>query len=163
VHTGLGLETIPGGGGARLRDSVVVTVEFRRHESWVANWVFTQPQSFQDDLLAHEQGHYNIAALFGRDFFLALMRLKANSYSGASGVQTDLNRLQQDIVAKAQPAQDRYDDDTHNGYDAAQQARWNGFINAAFTRSASPPQQAPDGTPIKVTLLSVLAQSGINL
>lgn len=163
VPAGFGLESAPGGGGVRIRDSITVTIEFRRHQSWVANWVFTRPPSFQTALLAHEQGHYNIAALFGRDFFLALMRLKANTYPDAAGAQADLNAAQTDIAAKAQPAQDRYDVDTQNGTNATQQARWNGFINAAFTQPANPLEQAADGTPIKITLLKVLAQAGINL
>jgi hypothetical protein len=162
VHSGLGLDRLPGG-GARIRDSIVVTIDFRRSQSWVANLVFTRPQSVQDDLLAHEQGHYNITALIGRDFFLELMRLKANTYPDANAVQADLTAAQENTVAKAQQAQDRYDADTQNGNDATQQSRWNGFISTAFTQSVSPPRSAPDGTSIKVPLLSVLGRAGINL
>ncbi len=160
--SGFGLDPVPGG-GFRIRDSIRVSIEYRRHLSWVADWVFTRPQSYQDALLAHEQGHYNLVALLGRDFFLALMRLKANTYPNAGAAQADLNAASTSIAAKAQDLQDRYDTDTVNGTNASQQARWLGFINTAFTMPVNPPQSAADGTPIKIPILTVLSQNGITI
>jgi hypothetical protein len=86
VPSGFALDKV--GSLYRIRDSIDVKIEYRRNESWVANWVFKESKSFQDDLLNHEQGHYNIAALFGRDFFLALMRLKPKTYANAAAAST---------------------------------------------------------------------------
>jgi hypothetical protein len=153
----------PAGGGTKIRDSIRVTIQFRRDQSWVANWVFNRPQAYQDALLAHEQGHYNLVALLGRDFFLALMRLKANTYQTSAAAQSDLTAASNATAAKAQDLQDRYDTDTKNGTDATAQTRWLGFISTAFTTPASPPQTAADGATIKVPILTVLSQNGITI
>lgn len=163
VPSGFGIEHIPGGSSVRLKDSVQVEIQFKPKDSWVFNWVFTQSQSYQDALLNHENGHYKIVGLIARDFFLALMALKANTYPNASALQTDLRQVSDSIAAKAQPAQDKYDDETKNGTDASKQATWDGYILKAFTTPVSPAQQAADGTPIKIPFLTVLSQAGITL
>lgn len=161
VNQGLGLDH-PAGGGVRIRDTIHVDIHYRRDQSWVANWVFDRSQSYQDALLAHEQGHYNLVALLGRDFFLSLMRLKPTVYPNAGAAQSDLNASAA-TAAKAQTLQDRYDADTQNGTNSTQQARWLGFINTSFTTPVSPPQTAADGVAIKVPILAVLAQNGITI
>ena len=161
VPSGFALDHVPG--GLRIRDSIVVAVTFNSRQSWVANWVFTRPAAFQDGLLAHEQGHYNLLALLARDFFLGLMQLKANTYPDARAAQADLTAVSDRTAAKGQDLQDRYDADTVNGSDAAQQARWLGFIQTAMTTPVNPPQTAADGTPIKCPILSVLSQNGITI
>jgi hypothetical protein len=160
VNQGLGLDH-PAGGGVHIRDSIHVDIRYRRDQSWVASWVFNRPQPYQDGLLAHEQGHYNLVALLGRDFFLALMRLKATTYPNAAAAQADLTAASTATPSKAQAVQDRYDAATQNGTNATQQARWLGFITTAFTMPLSPPQTAADGVSIKVPILAVLAQNGI--
>ena len=108
VNQGLALEH-PAGGGVQIHDSIHVDIRYRRDQSWVANWVFNRPQSYQDGLLAHEQGHYNLVALLGRDFFLSLMRLKATAYPNAGAAQADLTAASAATAGKAQALQDRYD------------------------------------------------------
>src|SRR2546422_10480825 len=44
----------------RVVDNLTVSVSFGRNQSFVNSWVFSRPQQFQDDMLNHEQGHYNI-------------------------------------------------------------------------------------------------------
>jgi hypothetical protein len=160
VNQGFGLDHVAGG-GVRIRDSIHVDIRYQRHQSWVANWVFNRPQSYQDGLLAHEQGHYNLLALLGRDFFLSLMRLKAITYPSRGGVQADMDAAFMATAGKGQALQDRYDADTQTGTNATQQARWLGFITTAFTMPVSPPQTAADGTPVKMPILAVLTRNGI--
>jgi hypothetical protein len=159
--SGLGVATIPGSRQRTLADTLQVHIQLGR--CTVSSWVFARDQAFQDALLNHEQGHYNITALIGRDWFLAMMRLKANRYDNASDLQRDINDLDNTIRAKAQPATDKYDEDTGRGADSAQQTRWDGFLRTAFNTPVSPAQTAADGTSIKVPLLSVLTQNGISL
>jgi len=99
--SGWGVEPIPGTKLSRLRDSVTVTVEFVKEQSWVEDWVFTKPQGFQDDLLTHEQGHYKLAALLARDAFLAFMQLKSKQYAHSQDLQKDLNQITSNILSKA--------------------------------------------------------------
>lgn len=163
VPSGFGFERIVGSPSIRIKDTIEVRIEFQPKNSWVFDWVFTQPQSYQNDLLNHENGHYKIVALIGRDFFLALMALKGNTYSNTGALQADLDQAKKSIAEKAQPAQDKYDDQTKNGADSAQQSLWDGYISKAFTTPVSPPQQAADGTSIKIPFLTVLTQAGISL
>lgn len=161
--SGWGVEPIPGTKLSRLRDSVTVTVEFVKEQSWVEDWVFTKPQAFQDDLLTHEQGHYKLAALLARDAFLAFMQLKSKQYAHSQDLQKDLNQITSNILSKAGALDKKYEDETRNGTVANKQAQWNGFIQTAFTTPANPPQTTPDGTAVKIPILTVLAQSGVNL
>jgi Bacterial protein of unknown function (DUF922) len=163
VPSGIATEPIVGSSSVRLKDTIEVRIEFKPKESWVFKWVFTQQQSYQDDLLNHENGHYKIAALIGRDFFLALMKLKANTYANAAALRGDIDRAKKAIAEKAQPAQDKYDDDTKNGTDSGQQTLWDGYISKAFVTPVNPAEQAADGTPIKISFLTVLSQAGINI
>lgn len=58
----------------RLVDNFTASAKFERKNSFVMSWVFSRSQQFQDDMLNHEQGHYNITALVARDFFVDVMR-----------------------------------------------------------------------------------------
>jgi hypothetical protein len=162
VPTGFGVEPVPNGAGkVRMKDSLTVTIQFKSAQSWVAKWVFTKSQQFQADLLKHERGHYQLAGLLARDFFLGAMRLKLKTYSSAAGIQTDLNALNSKYLLKAAALDAKYESDTANGTKPVEQARWDSLINKAFTTAKVPAQQTPDGTPIKVEILDVVKAAGI--
>ena len=59
-----------------------VTIQFDPN-SWVENWVFTKPTTFQDSLLAHEQGHYDIGSLNASDFFTELESSNGSAFASA--------------------------------------------------------------------------------
>jgi hypothetical protein len=48
-----------------------VSVDLATNGTFVESWVFTRPLIFQNALLAHEQGHYEIGMHNGKDFFWA--------------------------------------------------------------------------------------------
>src|SRR5512138_3263405 len=60
----------------RLSDNVTITVTLQRNQMFVNAWVFRQSSTFQDTILHHEQGHYDLVALFCRDMFIDIMALK---------------------------------------------------------------------------------------
>ncbi len=163
--TGIGPEAIPGSKPARyrLKDAVTVTIEFVKAKSWVADWVFKEPTSFQNDLLKHEQGHYLVAAFMGRDFFIDLMQLKAQDYASPGQLTTAVNGVNARYSGKSALIHKKYDAETRSGLDPVKQARWDGFFQQAFTTARSPAQTAPDGTPYKLRLLDVLKAGGITL
>lgn len=149
VPSGIVLDSA-GGGQYKLRDSIVVTIVLDKSQCWVAKWVFTaKDQTYQNNLLKHEQGHYDITALVGRDLYNALVALRSNTYSSGTDAKSDMDAQVQKFGGMAQPISDRYDVDTANGTDAAQQASWNGYISTAFGGSG--------------TFQSVLAQANINI
>lgn len=156
-------EVIPGTRSIRLRDSVKVTIALDTQASFKKSWVASLPQAEQDDLLAHEQGHYNLVALLGRDFFLALMQLKSKAYGGQGDLVNDINAADRTIALKSKPVQKAYDDDTKAGADKTAQAKWNGFISAAFSTPASPLRHTPDGVSVKVPILTILRQGGVSI
>lgn len=147
----------------RLRDDVSIDIYLEGAKTWVMQWVFQRPQPFQDSLLHHEQGHYDLVALFCRDLFIEIMALKPRTFSNGNAALQAVNGLFRRYDRLIDGVHKPYDDDTHHGLVAAQQRRWDGFIHAAFTRLRNPPMHAPDGTPYKVPLEEVLRQGGVTI
>ena len=147
----------------RLGDSVTVTVMLQQGQMFVNAWVFRQSSSFQDTILHHEQGHYDLVALFCRDMFIELMDLKTQTFprgnAPVQAAQQILTRYDR-LIASVHTL---YDNDAKHGRVPAQQTRWDGFIQSAFTQSRNPPVSAPDGTPYKVPLLDCLRSGGVSI
>lgn len=146
----------------QLVDNLTVTISFDADNSWKASWVGTQPQAEQDRILKHEQGHFDLVALLGRDYFLGLMQLKAKVYSKQADFQLDMNALNAQFLQKIQPIQSKYDAETNHGMIQAKQDLWNGFINSAFTEPRVPPAAAADGIPLKRPILEVLSTANVS-
>jgi hypothetical protein len=148
-----------------LVDNVVVTIDFTRARSWVANWVATRPPPFSADLLNHEQGHYAITALCARDFFVDLMCLKPTVFDTASAglnAVADIKRRTLDRIPSIQASYDREVHPEQNGGVSRGpiQLAWDGYIRSAFTIPRSPPSNAPDGVTHKIRLVDVLTRAG---
>lgn len=143
-----------------LADNVTVAVQLDKSKTWVANWVFDQPKQFQNDLLNHEQGHYDIGALLARDMFIEIMQLKGKTF----GSKAELDKAVADVVNahRSQKVHDKYDlaNETNHGRNATQQKVWDGYFQKARTTQRTPAVQAPDGAFYKVPLLEVLAAAG---
>lgn len=158
------VEAVPGSAPSRYRvkDDITLTVTFGG-DSWVEDWVMARDATFQDNMLNHEQGHYNIVALLARDTFIDLMQLKSQSFGSQRECAQAIVAAWTQGTSKAQAIQDLYDDvnQSHHGADATGQARWDGFLTTAFTQARVPPMNAPDGASYKVTLMSVLNGAGL--
>ncbi len=153
---------IPGTRKVRLVEATV-RIFLEKVTSFKMSWMpTTLPQKDQDDLLDHEQGHYDIHALLTRDLFLDIMKLKSKEYPGSAAVTADILALQRATTDKSKDVQKKYDTETDSGRKPTEQAKWKRFISTAFNTPASPAEFAADAraTPIKVRLLSVLAQNG---
>ena len=50
-----------------------------------------------------------------------------------------------------------------HGTDSAEQKLWDSYISKSFNTPVNPPEQAADGTPIKIPFLTVLSQAGISI
>jgi hypothetical protein len=151
----------------QLSDKVVVKIVFDKSNSWVADWVFTQSTTFQNDLLNHEQGHYNLVALIARDLFVDIMLLKGQTFASASAGIAAIKPLLAPFQANphiSQKVADKYDSSaqTNNGTDKTAQAKWDGFIKKAFTDPRTPASSSPDGKTHKVRIVDVLKAAGIN-
>ena len=156
------------GSSFKLKDDVTLAVTFDQSKSWkVIDHLSVKGQGF---LLDHEQGHYNITALMGRDCFIEIMALKRQTYSseldGRNAVQTVLNQYMDSL----NKIQSKYDWDTNHGTwnvpsmgpisKGAEQERWEGYIRKAFTAERPSGEVAPDGASYKLRLIDV-ARAGI--
>jgi hypothetical protein len=140
----------------QLQDSLVVTVSFDKSNSYVNQWVFNLPQQKQDDLLKHEQGHYNITALVARDYFIDVMQLKSARYTKAQDGISAVDSISNGSLKLIQKINDLYDADSNHGQDASGQSQWNGFFQTAFTQARTTGGSSPDGIPYKVRLIDLL-------
>ncbi len=147
----------------RLRDDAVISVEIDSAQTFVNQWALDRPEPFPTDLLHHEQGHYDLVALFCRDMFIELMALKQQSASSAQAVMTAAQAIFQRFDGFIAAIHAPYDAQTDHGNIPQQQQRWDGFIRSAFTTPRTPPMSAPDGTAYKLPLLDVLRQGGVIL
>jgi hypothetical protein len=140
-------------------------VSFTRDQSFVMKWVFDDSQQFQNDLLNHEQGHYNISALLARDCFVDVMLLKLLTFRTVEDGTAKVHQIKQGSLHKARAINDLYDKEIHpeqrsgNSRGPIQQS-WDSFIQSAFTKARSTGTQSVDGIPHRVRLVDVLIQNG---
>jgi hypothetical protein len=149
-------------GGIALRD-VIIKINFIRAHSWVASWVFERPKQFQNNLLTHEQGHYDIVALMARDLFNDLLALNSVTFTDKATLDQKVTALNEECNSYLSTIGSRYETETNYGERLEEQRRWSGFIHTAFTEARQPPERAPDGTPYKVRLVDVLRKNSVDL
>jgi hypothetical protein len=147
----------------RLRDDAVISIDLDRGQTFVNQWALNRPEPFPTDMLHHEQGHYDLVALFCRDMFIELMTLKQQSSSAPQAVLAAAQAIFQRFDGFIATVHTPYDNQTDHGNIAQQQLRWDGFMRSAFTTPRTPSMSAPDETPYKVPLLEVLRQGGVIL
>ena len=116
-------------GNAIRISGAVVTIAMRTRNSWSV----TSQQT--TDLLAHEQGHYDITAIGAREFYNELLTLSAASDTDLKQAASDLNnRYQQQINT----ANSNYDTQTNHSQNTQQQQQW--------IRSIATEKQKQDGS-----------------
>jgi hypothetical protein len=114
-----------------------VTVSLNTAQMWVASWVFTSSQTFQDDLLNHEQGHYDISMLNAVDVFMELMNISSTAFASGQEGTAALKAMQTNLF-NVQAIHNKYDVDTNHGLNAARQAAWDNAFRAARTTFVRP-------------------------
>lgn len=167
------------GGVFTLVDQVTVTVVFDPQKSWVRPQIAQASATTAQFLLDHEQGHYDICALFARDCFIKLMSLKTLTWQTQGSGTNDFNwyfNLYHDRWLKTDA---EYDSET--GHSQANvfvpstnmftpppqkgqpQLQWEGLIDRAFHTVRLTGEIAPDGHPYKMELSDVLRNAGITI
>ena len=147
----------------KLRDDVVIEVVLDSRNTFVNAWLFDRPQDFQDATLHHEQGHYDLVALFCRDMFYEYIAVLPQTFANvkaAAAATPPIKRRFDKLIAGVHKA---YDDDTEHGLNADRQKIWDGFIQSALTKDRSPAASAPDGTALKTPLADVLTAGGVTI
>ncbi|MEW7989879.1 MAG: DUF922 domain-containing protein [Candidatus Thiodiazotropha sp.] len=104
----------------------------KKAESWVVKSEKTE------QLLVHEQGHYDIAGLCYRDFLAAVRALQEDS---RNELLRQVNGLMAEHGQRAVSLSDEYDVDTEHGLNQTQQQSWLNQI--AASRESGTPLTAP--------------------
>ena len=83
-------------------------------------WVVKGKQS--DTLLVHEQGHFDITGLVGRELGEALLAIRSES---VPDLQREVNRIIEHYRDQAEKLTTQYDTETDHGRKPDEQERWN--------------------------------------
>lgn len=99
-------------------DTVIVNVKAVKAESWVVK------ELKSDNLLKHEQLHYNISALGGRDLERKILALRDPSGPALMKKKVDLGTEIQALIDKVNHEYDKGLQGTNHGAKDAEQAKW---------------------------------------
>ncbi|MBK8786679.1 MAG: DUF922 domain-containing protein [Chitinophagaceae bacterium] len=114
---------------ARVRNALTIT-DVTIDLSLIADdcWVVTSRMT--NDLLKHEQGHYDILAISAREFYNTLIGLSAAT---ADALQRRVNQLKERFAQQVTQVDARYDSEsqTNHGINTAIQQTWDQKIAAA--------------------------------
>ena len=112
----------PDGGNVKL-GSFTVQVVTISEDCWVVQGTATAA------LLAHEQGHYDITGLMGRDTMNDLAALRERS---ARALQREVTRVLERYRQRARTLTDQYDTQTNHGRSTQEQQTWEQRIRDAI-------------------------------
>jgi hypothetical protein len=87
------------------------------------------------DLLAHEQGHYDIGILAGRALAVDLAALSADTPAKLKDLADQVFMLHR--LTRLGPIQHTYDNDTHHSQDVQEQQRWFQMIATAMASASA--------------------------
>jgi len=163
----------------QLVDNVTLTVKFDKDQSWridMSQW----PSALEQNVLDHEQAHYDITALSARDLFIQLMGEKIRVFSSEHDGQVSFNYWVNLYRANWKKIDVEYDLET--GHSQANvfvpstnlftppqqfqkgqpQQQWERLIDQAFTTPRpSGERSMADQALYKMELMDVLVQAGI--
>jgi len=91
------------------------------------NWVVTSQKSA--DLLSHEQGHYDITGLTGRDMGNEIVAVRARS---RDDLQTKVTQIIEKYRRRAKALTERYDTETDHSRNRQAQKKWDDAIQSAM-------------------------------
>lgn len=89
-----------------------IKCSFNKQKSWV--------RIKNDEVLAHEQGHFDLAELHARKLHKAMKAYKFN----ASTVSNDVNRIYDSLMTAHHEAQNLYDQETDYSRNKVKQEEW---------------------------------------
>lgn len=101
-----------------------IYAQFYCSESW---W---NPRMKMDDVLSHEQLHFDICELYGRKFYKAVLELKKKGKFNANSVE----KLYISLENEFDEYQDLYDDETDHSTNGEMQRNWDEYIYKELVR-----------------------------
>lgn len=86
-----------------------------------------RPELASQNILSHEQLHFDISELFARK-----MRARVKRFSFTSDVKAEMNQIYEQILKELQTFQKRYDEETNFSREVEKQIEWNNKIAQAL-------------------------------
>lgn len=108
--------------------TVIVIVKAVKPESWVIK------EKESDKLLKHEQLHYNISAIAGRELERKALALRDATGPGLIQKKVDLGKEIQDLIDKVNKDYDEGMQGTDHGAKDAEQAKWEMHITSLMSK-----------------------------
>jgi hypothetical protein len=156
----------PGAIKYRLSANLEIKVWLGKSGSWVKSWAL-RPGQAKKDLLHHEQGHFDIAALSARDYLADLFLIHKMTFATAEEVQNAMDTARGETVDLIQNLHDAYDACVHPEQEegetlGAEQLRWDGFFSEARKTARDATTKGPDGQLAKMRLVDVARAAGLS-
>jgi hypothetical protein len=89
-----------------------ITCSFSKDKSWTRDRT--------DHILAHEQGHFDIAEVFARKLNMRMKEYRVNTRT----MQNDLKKIYQEVMDEKEKMQNDYDEETNHSIIKEKQAEW---------------------------------------
>jgi hypothetical protein len=105
-------------GDAATLEGFSVTLKLDPQNSWL------KPGKESDELLKHEQGHFDVGLLCVKEF---LERVKTASFS-RTGYKTELQEIANSTLQKYKAMGEQYDRETNHSKSRDAQQKWNAFF-----------------------------------
>ncbi|TXF77177.1 DUF922 domain-containing protein [Chryseobacterium sp.] len=112
---------------------VVGTLQFNQNESWV------RPGKQNDELLTHEQGHFNIGILTIREIMKELKSMRFQPHE--KNPKSIFDGIVQKIKNKYNEMEKNYDLETNHSLDKENQEKWNSFFRKQLPELCDKPQK----------------------
>jgi hypothetical protein len=108
-------------GGKKMEVDCSINTFFYPESSWY------RPELASQNILSHEQLHFDISELFARK-----MRARVERFSFTSDVKAEMNQIYEQILKELQSFQKRYDEETNFSRKVEKQIEWNNKIAQAL-------------------------------
>ncbi|WP_246019984.1 DUF922 domain-containing protein [Muriicola soli] len=94
-----------------------------------ASWY--RPEVATDNILSHEQLHFDISELYARK-----MRTRVQGYTFSSNVKAEMRKIYSEILKELREFQSRYDEETNYSRAVEKQVEWNVMIAKALNKTS---------------------------
>ncbi|MBT8280448.1 MAG: DUF922 domain-containing protein [Muriicola sp.] len=111
--------------GGKMEVDCSINAYFYPEASWY------RPEVATDNILSHEQLHFDISELFARK-----MRARIEQYTFTSKVKAEMRKIYSEILKELREFQSRYDEETNYSRTLEKQAEWNAMIAEALSNTS---------------------------
>ncbi len=99
--------------------------QVRVYNNFYINDSWARPEEMNDDVLAHEQGHFDLCELYTRKLRERMHQVQIDKQT----MRTVLKKIYEDLQEEYQIRQQMYEDETAHGVNLQQQKKWQQILN----------------------------------